>query len=75
MTEPRKVELWPCGYTARCSTHECRQRATTILRYLDNQERPDHQVNACDTHASELFATRLKSSAELRVIHRRRQAC
>jgi hypothetical protein len=29
--------------------------------YLDSQERPDHQTDACDTHASEL-------SAELRVI-------
>ena len=65
MTEPRKVELWPCGYTARCSTPECRRRATTILRYLDNQERPDGQTEACDTHASELCA-------ELRVIDRRR---
>ena len=65
MTEPRNVELWPCGYTARCSTHECRRRATTILRYLDNQERPDGQTEACDKHARELCA-------ELRVIDRRR---
>jgi hypothetical protein len=41
MSEPRTVELWPCGYVARCSARECRQRATTILRYLDSQERPD----------------------------------
>jgi hypothetical protein len=38
-TEPRRtVELWPCGYVAKCSAPECRRRATTILRYLDNQE-------------------------------------
>jgi hypothetical protein len=61
MSEPRIVELWPCGYTARCSVPECRRRPTTILRYLDNQERPDHQTDDCDTHASELCA-------ELRVI-------
>jgi hypothetical protein len=65
MTEPRELELWPCGYIARCSALGCRRRATTILRYLDNQGRPDHQADACDTHASEL-------SAELRVIDRRR---
>jgi hypothetical protein len=35
-----------------------------ILRYLDSQGRPDHQTDACDTHASELCA-------ELRVIDRR----
>jgi hypothetical protein len=47
---------------------DCRRRATTILRYLDNQERPDGQTEACDTHASELCA-------ELRVIDRRGRAC
>jgi hypothetical protein len=56
MSEPRQVELWPCGYVAKCSALGCRRRATTILRYLDNQEWPDHQVNACDTHAGELSA-------------------
>jgi hypothetical protein len=65
MTEPRTVELWPCGYIAKRSAPECRRRATTILRYLDNQERRERQTEACDTHAREL-------SAELRVIDRRR---
>ena len=51
--EPQVVELWPCGYTAKCSAPACRRRATTILRYLDNQERPDGQTEACDTRASE----------------------
>jgi hypothetical protein len=53
-----------CGYVARCSAPECRRRATTILRYLDSQGRPDHQIEACDDHANEL-------SAELNVIDRR----
>jgi hypothetical protein len=44
MTEPRKVDLWPCG-----SAQDCRRRATTILRYLDSQERPDHQIDALAT--------------------------
>ena len=63
MTEPRTVELWTCGYIAKCSARGCRRRATTILRYLDSQGRPDHQIDACDIHASELCA-------ELRVIDR-----
>jgi hypothetical protein len=67
MTESQVVELWPCGYVAKCSARECRRRATTILRYLDNHGRPDHQTDACDTHASEL-------SAELNVIDRRRRS-
>ena len=65
MTEPREVEPWPCGYTRNAQRRKRRRRATTILRYLDNQERPDHQTDACDTHASEICA-------ELRVIDRRR---
>jgi hypothetical protein len=68
MSEPQTAELWPCGYTAKCSAPECRRRATTILRYLDNQERPDRQTEACDAHASGL-------SAALNVIDRRRRSC
>jgi hypothetical protein len=48
MTGPQVIELWPCGYVAKCSARECRRRVTTILRYLDNQGRPDHQTDACD---------------------------
>jgi hypothetical protein len=44
MTEPCEVELWPCGYVAKCSAPQCRRRAATIPRYLDSQERPDHQT-------------------------------
>jgi hypothetical protein len=50
------VELWPCGYTAKCSSPLCRRRATTNLGYLDNQERPDRQTDACDIHASEMLS-------------------
>jgi hypothetical protein len=66
MTEPQMIELWPCDYTTKCS-RECRRRATTIVRYLDDQGRSDHQIEACDTHASEL-------SAGLKVIDRRRRS-
>ena len=45
MIEPQVIELWPYGYTAKCSAPECRRRATTILRYLDSQGRPDRQVD------------------------------
>jgi hypothetical protein len=68
MTEPREVEVWPCGYTAKCSASDCRRRATTILRYLDNQGRPEGQTEACDAHARVLCA-------ELKVIDRRRGSC
>jgi hypothetical protein len=68
VSESRQVELWPCGYVAKCAAPECRRRATTILRYLDNQGRPDRQTEACSAHAIGL-------SAGMNVIDRRRRAC
>ena len=65
MSEPREVEVRPCGYTARCSVHKCPRRATIILRSLDDQGRPEHQTEACIAHATVLCAG-------LKVIDRRR---
>jgi hypothetical protein len=48
------VEIWPCGYIARCSMPECLQQATAILRYLDNQGRFHLQRDACDAHTNPL---------------------
>ena len=56
MTEPQVIELWPCGYTVNAQRRSAADAFTAILRYLDNQGRPDHQTDACDTHASELCA-------------------
>jgi hypothetical protein len=67
MTEPREVELWPCGYSATCTAPGCRRRATTILRYLDAQGRPYRQTDVCETHARELCVG-------MRVIDRKRRA-
>ena len=53
MTEPREIELWPSGYSAKCSTSECWRLATTTLRY------GDRQVDACDVH-TKLLCTGLK---------------
>lgn len=66
MTEPSEVELWPCGYDARCSARGCRRRATTILGRLDDQGRLD-EAEACDAHTSELCAG-------MKVIDQRRRA-
>ncbi len=35
MSEPREVEVLPCGYRAACLVPWCRRRATKVLRYLD----------------------------------------
>ena len=47
-----EIELLRCEYAARCARVGCRRyRATTIVRYLDNQGRPLRQLEACDQHA------------------------
>jgi hypothetical protein len=64
MVEPEVIELWPCGYTARCARRRSAAGATVILRYRQLGI-SDHQTGVYDTHAREL-------SAELNVIDRRR---
>ena len=59
MTEPREIELWPSAYSARCSTSGCWRLATTTLRYVDRQGRPNRQFDACDVH-TKLLCTGLK---------------
>ena len=67
MSEQREVEVWFCGYSAACSVRDCRRRATTVLRYLDNQGRPYRQTDVCETHARELCV-------EMKVIDRGRRS-
>jgi hypothetical protein len=65
-----RAKTWAPAFDQRSSKagqYECcRSFFRPILRYLDNQGRPDHQSEACDAQASEL-------SAELKVIDRRKQ--
>jgi hypothetical protein len=47
-----EVELLRCDYAARCVRSGCREhRATTIIRYVDDQGRPLRQFEVCDGHA------------------------
>ena len=47
-----EIELLRCDYAARCARARCRPyRATTIVRYVDNQGRPLRQIEVCDEHA------------------------
>jgi excisionase family DNA binding protein len=39
---PAEIQLPPCGYSACCSADQCQFRATTLVRYTDNQGRPLH---------------------------------
>jgi hypothetical protein len=66
MSEPREVEVWFCGYSAACSVPDCHRRATTVLRYPDNQGRPYRRTDG-ETHALELCV-------EMKVIDRGRRS-
>jgi hypothetical protein len=56
MAEPQQVEDWPGRYVAKCSVSWCRQRATTVLRYLDNRGQFYRHTEVWETHARELCA-------------------
>jgi hypothetical protein len=57
MTEPREVELWPCGYTSRCSALGCRRLATAVLRYLATRD---------DSIVRQTLATSMQASCALK---------
>jgi hypothetical protein len=59
MTEPQTVELWRCGYTARCSTRECPRRAT-----LRSPASRDAQVWIILLECPSLPVTGLRSATE-----------
>ena len=56
MSEPREVEVLPCGYRAACLVPWCRRRATKVLRYLDTG-RPYCQKGVCEA-TGESYASR-----------------
>ena len=61
-----QAELLRYDYAARRSRAGCGQyRATTIVRYVDNQGRPLRQLEVCDAHAD--LIVRRGSAAEWHV--------
>jgi hypothetical protein len=62
-----EVELLRCDYAAHCSRAGCRQyRATTIVRYVDNQGRPLKQLEVCDDHANLIIRREQRGVRDLR---------
>lgn len=47
---PSELQLLACGYDARCSQRQCRERATVLARWTDNQGRPLRQRELCERH-------------------------
>jgi hypothetical protein len=52
--ETKSIELWPCGYDARCNVRKCKARATTLARSTDSGGRPLKQYELCSMHADQV---------------------
>src|SRR5262249_12609603 len=61
--QTKTIELWPCGYDARCNVKNCRARATTVARSNDSGGRPIRQYELCSVHAEQV-AEREKGRAK-----------
>jgi hypothetical protein len=52
--DTKTIELWPCGYDARCQVKNCRAKATTVASSIDAGGRPIRQYELCHVHAEQV---------------------
>jgi hypothetical protein len=52
--EIQTIELWHCGYDARCKVRNCKAKATTLARSVDNHGRPLKQYELCVVHTEQV---------------------
>jgi hypothetical protein len=52
--DTKTIELWPCGYDARCNVRNCKAKATRLARSLDSGGRPIRQYELCAAHAEQV---------------------
>jgi len=52
--ETKTIELWPCGYHARCNVKNCKARATILARSVDAGARPKKQYELCAVHGEQV---------------------
>jgi hypothetical protein len=52
--ETKAIELWPCGYEARCKVKHCKATATIIARSVDSGGRPFKQYELCQVHCEQV---------------------
>jgi hypothetical protein len=50
--ETKPIELWPCGYDARCNVKNCKPKATMLARSVDSGGQPMKQYELCSIHAA-----------------------
>jgi hypothetical protein len=56
--DTKTIELWPCGYDARCNVRNCNAKATTLARSVDAGGRPIQQYELCGVHAEQVAERR-----------------
>jgi hypothetical protein len=49
------LELLDCFSSTLCRNERCTERATVVLRYIDNQFHPISQLGYCRKHAQRLI--------------------
>jgi hypothetical protein len=42
--DTKTIELWPCGYDARCNVRDCKAKATTLARSVDARRPSDEAI-------------------------------
>jgi hypothetical protein len=65
--DTKAIELWPCGYDARCNVRNCKAKATALARSVDSGGRPIKQYELCAVHGEQV-AERDRAAVEPRRI-------
>ena len=52
--ETKTIELWPCGYDARCNVRNCKAKATKLVWSTDSGGRPIKQYELCSVHTDQV---------------------
>jgi hypothetical protein len=52
--ETKTIELWACGYQARCNVRNCKAKATALARVIDAGRRAMRQYEVCTAHAEQV---------------------
>jgi hypothetical protein len=63
--DTKTIELWPCGYDARCNVRNCKAKATIIARGNDSGGRPIRQYELCQAHADQVAQRELAKGRQV----------
>lgn len=63
--DTKTIELWPCGYDARCNVRNCKAKATIIARCNDSGGRPIKQYELCQAHTDQVANRELAKGRQI----------